>query len=130
MYTQLCSSDDDTGLSFSPSLSESSASVSTSCSNHTTPSAKNKKKGRENIVEDAILRSLNDISERRESRREVVEVEEDFFARHTCMAAILRRLPQQKRALAKIRVQQMLFEIEFSDSEFGYEALPPSFDNF
>ena len=39
--------------------------------------------------------------------------EEDHFGYQ--IAAVMRRLPIQKRSLAKIKIQQLLHEIEFSE---------------
>ena len=54
-----------------------------------------------------------------------VLVEEDHFACQ--IATILRRLPDRQMALAKIQIQQLLFNFEFSEVD---ASPPPSLYNF
>ena len=110
---------------------EGGTSSSASVTSDVTPHAKNsRKRGRDVDVDVAILKSLKQIEERRERReemrgqREVLD-EEDHFACQ--IATTLHRLPDRRRALAKIQIQQLLFNLEFSEAD---ASPPPSLYNF
>ena len=66
-------------------------------------------------TDEIILENLRQIQERREIRAQERQNldEEDHFGYQ--IAAVMRRLPIQKRSLAKIKIQQFLHELEFSE---------------
>ena len=61
-------------------------------------------------MDEAILKSLKDLEERR-TRREVDENES--FGRH--IGAVLRRFSPRQQAEARLRIEQVLIDVEFPD---------------
>ena len=96
--------------------SEEQQRSSSSCEMPVTPHIKpGKKRRRGSEVDDVILENLRQLQERREIRaqqRQNLDEEDNFACQ---IAAVLRRLPIQKRSLAKIKIQQALYEFEFSE---------------
>lgn len=74
------------------------------------PSSKKKKLSKDSEVDDAILQSLKDISARRSDH---VPDEEELFS--GSVAAVLRRLQPHQKAVARLRIQQVLIDIEFPE---------------
>ena len=82
-------------------------------------------------MDEAIIRSLKQLEERREKKAQQkndILDEEDLFGRQ--VSSVLRRLPDRQRALAKIKVQQLLFDIEFSEGGSTDDLHRSSFYNF
>ena len=78
-----------------------------------------KRRYRENEVDENILKRLKEIGEAREKRSKDQRVDDaDYFSKQ--VASILRRLPLRKQVMAKIQIQQMLYNIEFCE-----ESVPP-----
>lgn len=82
--------------------------------------SKREKKDRQDEVDEAILKSLNQMEEGRTQRRK--EDEEDFFEKH--VAAVLRRLPDRARAIARLHIEQVLLEAEFPDPDASRMTFP------
>ena len=61
-------------------------------------------------MDEAIIKSLKDLEERR-TRREVDENES--FGRH--IGAVLRRFSPRQQAQARLRIEQVLIDVEFPD---------------
>ena len=75
-----------------------------------------RKRLRETDVDEAIMKSLQLMDEQREARALQSQSmdEEDHFGQQ--IAAVLRRLPNRDKALAKLKIQQTQFEFEFPES--------------
>ena len=69
-------------------------------------------------VDEAILKSLKDLEEKRAQPQ---DTEEDLFGKQ--VAVVLKRLHPRQKAMAKLHIQQLLTDIEFPSSE------PPNFSN-
>ena len=79
-----------------------------------------KKRYRENEVDENILKRQKEIGEAREKRSRDQRVgDADHFSKQ--VASTQRRLPFRKQVMAKIRIQQMLYNIEFCEEE----SVPP-----
>ena len=111
----------------SPSTSTSGAEPSTSTqakATRLTPFASRKRKaggGGGDAVELAILESLRHVWDREQPTHSGEEDEDGLYGRQ--LAAKLRRFPSQQKAIAKLRIQQVLTDIEFGStySEQAYE---------
>ena len=97
----------------SPPSNSSSERVALSCTPKNVPFAATRK--RKNAEADPIESFLMDSI--REREREKVEKKQDdpddLFCRS--LVATLKRLPQKKNQLAKLKMQQLLFDIEYED---------------
>ena len=79
-----------------------------------------KRRYRDNEVDENILKRLKEIEEAREKRSKHQRVDDaDHFSKQA--ASTLRRLPLRKQVMAKIRIQQLLYNIEFCEEE----SVPP-----
>ena len=74
------------------------------------PPSKRKKSRVGDDVEELLVRNLKQLEERRG------DDEEELFGR--TVAATLRRLSQRQRAVAKMRIQTMLLDIEFPEEAY------------
>ena len=78
-----------------------------------------KRRYRDNEVDENILKRLKEIEEAREKRSKHQRVDDaDHFSKQ--VASTLRRLLLCKQVMAKIQIQQMLYNIEFCE-----ESVPP-----
>lgn len=112
-------------------LSACSSAGSSNSITTCTPFSKKRKRGKDSDVDEAIIRSLKQLEERREKKTQQkydILDEEDLFGRQ--VSSVLRRLPDRQRALAKIKVQQLLFDIEFSEDGSTDDLHRSSFFNF
>ena len=82
-----------------------------------------KKRKKENLkvdeVDEALLKGLYQMEESRAQRKK--DDEEEFFGKH--VAAVLRRLPNRERAMARLRIQQVLMDVEFPEPDVA-QPLP------
>ena len=69
-----------------------------------------------------LLRSLQDLQERRKSEPEIDA--EGHYGRH--VAATLRKLNPRQQAIAKLQIDQVLFNIEFPSDRYP----PPPSSNY
>ena len=69
---------------------------------------KKRKVTKSDEVDDYILRSLKDIEEKQAQRQ---DDEDELYGRQ--VAATIRRFTNREKALAKLRIQQVLLDIEF-----------------
>ena len=99
------------GLSAEPSRSTSPSASADLVPSPQPPSAKKKKMSLGEEVDVALLRSLKDLEERRARRHE--QDEEELFGKH--IAAVLRRFSPRQRAQARLRIEQVLIDVEFPD---------------
>ena len=76
-------------------------------------------------MELAILESLRHVWDQPSHTTE--EDEDGLFGRQ--LAATLRRFPSHQKAVAKLRIQQLLMDIEFGPEVF-YNATPSSYSTF
>ena len=99
--------------SLSPEPSRSTGSMTSSSS--VQPVSKKRKTSRGgDDVDDMIFKSLKGIEERRQEKRSrQVEDEAELFGR--LVASTLRRLSGRQQASAKLKIQQLLMDIEFPD---------------
>lgn len=74
------------------------------------PPSKRKKSRVGDDIEELVVRNLKHLEEHRG------DDEEELFGR--TVAATLRRLSQRQRAVAKMRIQTMLLDIEFPEEEY------------
>ena len=101
----------DAGALQEQSPPSTSASVSSALTSPLQPPPVKKKKAtRGDDVDEAIIKSLKDLEERR-TRREVGENES--FGRH--IGAVLRRFSPRQQAQARLRIEQVLIDVEFPD---------------
>ncbi|XP_062512285.1 transcription factor Adf-1-like isoform X1 [Corticium candelabrum] len=88
-----------------------------------TPATKRKRrrKGPEDELETSIVERLNSL----DSKRAHVDSDEDgLFGRQ--IAATLRRFPYEKKAFAKLRLQQVMLEVELGGSGDGFSLFRES----
>ena len=109
----------------SPSTSISDQSSAPSTSTPHQP-AKKRKINKGDEIDEAILRSLKDIKERYSEQQQEIETEEALFGRQ--VAAVLHRLAPRQKAVAKLRIQQILTDAEFPDK--AAIAMPMNFSSF
>ena len=76
------------------------------------PQTKKRKMIRADEVDDAMLLYMKEQSEER-ARRKREETDEDHFGRH--VAASLKRLPNRARAMARLRIEEVLVSTEFPE---------------
>ena len=60
-----------------------------------------------------MLKCIRDIKEKR-TKNEIQETEEDYFGRH--VAAVLKRLPNRAKAVARLEIDKILLNVEFPDN--------------
>ena len=71
-------------------------------------------------VEEEMIKCIKDIRQRRD-RKQAQENEDDHFGRH--VAAVMNRLPNWAKALARLQIEQTLLNAEFPESEqTSYDA--------
>lgn len=76
-------------------------------------------------MDEMIVRTLRGIEERRQEKRtQQVEDEAELFGR--LVASTLRRLSARQQAMAKLKIQQLLIDIEFPDEHY----FPPPPDQY
>ena len=84
---------------------------------HAPPAKKMKAK---DGVEDEMIKCIRDIRERRD-RKQAQENEDDHYGRH--VAAVMKRLPNRAKALARLQIEQVLLNAEFPETEqTSYDA--------
>ena len=76
------------------------------------PSRK-KKKTSTDPIEEALLQHLHEEAEERRRRVVVEDTDGDHFGRH--VSAVLKRLPGHARAMARLRIEQVLLDAEFPE---------------
>ena len=79
--------------------------------------AKRKKTSRDD-VDEALLRSLKDIEEMRAKR--AVD-ENDLFGKH--VSAVLHRFTPRQQAQARLRIEQVLVDVEFPEETHAYNNM-------
>ena len=62
-------------------------------------------------VEDAFLQHLCEKAEDRKKRQE--DTDDDHFGWH--VAAVLKRLPNRAKAIARLKIEQVLMDVEFPE---------------
>ena len=72
-----------------------------------------KKKRSCDEFDDALIRHLQEKAEARKKRQE--ETEDDHFSRH--VAGVLKRLPSRAKAIARLRIEQVLLDVEFPEPQ-------------
>ena len=77
------------------------------------PMKKRKVTSKDDVVDEYIIQSLRSIEERWAQRQVGHEDEDEHFGRQ--IAATLRRLPSRQKAMAKLHMQQVLVDAEFSE---------------
>lgn len=83
------------------------------------PAPKKRKGTGRDDFEDAVLQHFKDrAEERRQNKRE--ETDDDYFGLH--VAAVLKKLPARSKALARLRIEQILLDAEFPEPH----APPPT----
>ena len=102
--------------SLSPEPSRSTGSMTSSSS--VQPVSKKRKTSRGgDDVDDIIIKSLKGIEERRQEKRSwQVEDEAELFG--CLVASTLRRLSGRQQASARLKIQQLLMDIEFPDESY------------
>ena len=104
------------------SISNTSADTAPSMSKSISPVRKRKRvDSASGEVDRALLQSLKDIQESMHQRR--VQKEDMHLNFALEVAGRLRRLPPRKNAFVKLQIQQLLFSVEFQDSETADELL-------
>ena len=75
---------------------------------------KKRKKGKKGCdeLDDLLIRNLKEIEERRYD-------EEELYARQ--VAATLRRLTKRQQAVAKLRIQGVLLDVEFAEEPLAFQ---------
>ena len=73
-------------------------------------------------MDEAILKTLQKMEERRARRQDQVD-EEQLFGQH--VAAVLRRLTGRQKATARLRIEQVLIDVEFPEET---QVNPPAFN--
>ena len=76
------------------------------------PSRK-KKKTSTDPIEEALLQHLHEEAEERRRRVVVEDTDGDHFGRH--VSSVLKRLPGHARAMARLRIEQVLLDAEFPE---------------
>lgn len=72
-----------------------------------------KKKKIKDDVEEAVLEHLKERAEDRKRRQQ--ETDDDYFGRH--IAGVLKRLPSRAKAIARLKIEQVLLEAEFPEPQ-------------
>ena len=103
-------------ISVSPSTSLSSTMTSPPSQ---PPPSKKKKIDRGTDIDEAIVASLKELRERHVARSAVID-EQVIFGKH--FSAILRRFTPCQQAQARLRIEQVLVDIEFPE-----EAATPAY---
>lgn len=101
-------------VSILQSQSSSSTSVPTSpfCTEEdqcVQPASKKRKSSPHNDVDNLLIRHLQDKAQARKTRQQ--QDEDDHFGHH--VAGVIKRLPYRMKALARLRIEQVLMEVEF-----------------
>lgn len=120
-----CSVDGDAPLNIpldlgpaSPLLPEGTSRLSADMAAHLIPAKKWKggEAGGEQVEELSVLKSSMDLEEYRHMQQD----EEELFG--CSVAAVLKRFTNHQKAVAKFRIQKVLFDVEFPESD----AHPPN----
>ena len=64
-------------------------------------------------LEEAMLLHLKERAEERKRCRQAEDTDDDHFGRH--VAAVLKRLPNRAKAMARLRIKQVLLDSEFPE---------------
>ena len=89
-------------------------SMDLSASFSTQPPAKRRKSSRSEDIDELFVRSINMLQEKRKKKEELDE--EGHFAHHA--AGTLRRFNSRQKAIAKLRIEQVLVDVEFAQDNY------------
>lgn len=122
-FTRLCSSSISPSPSVAPtgstsnsssshsSTSASSSSICYSSSSHTSSTKKRKAKAEE--IDELLIKSLASLQQNKIAKTE--EIDEDGYFGQQIIAATLRHFTPRQKAIAKLRMQQIHVDTEFTE---------------
>ena len=93
-------------------------------SSSTQPPAKRRKSSRSKDIDELLVQSINMLQESRKKKEELDD--EGHFAHH--VAATLRRFNSRQKAVAKLRIEQVLVDVEFTQDH--YSTPPVNYNQF